>query len=87
MAEAAVQFQRALDKLTLPDTRERQRRELEFYSAVGAVWSVAKCSTAPEMGRAYAAARELWEPLGSPRTFFGLSLGSLVLLRPAANSI
>jgi hypothetical protein len=38
MAEAAAQFQKALDQLELlPDTPERQRQELEIYSALGAV--------------------------------------------------
>ena len=38
MAEAAAQFQKGLDQLALlPDTRERQRQELEFCSALGAV--------------------------------------------------
>ena len=38
MAEAAAQFRKALDQLALlPDTAERQRQELEFCSALGAV--------------------------------------------------
>ena len=38
MAEAAAQFQKGLDQLALlPDTPERQRQELEFWSALGAV--------------------------------------------------
>ena len=38
MAEAAAQFQKGLDQLALlPDTPERQRQELEFCSALGAV--------------------------------------------------
>jgi len=76
MAEAAVQFQKALDQLTLsPDIPERQRQELQFYSAVGAVWSVVKCSTAPEIGRAYAGAQELWEPLDSPSALLRVPSG------------
>jgi predicted ATPase len=36
MAEAAAQFQKGLDQLALlPDTHERQRQELEFWSALG----------------------------------------------------
>ena len=65
-----MQFQKALDQLTLsPEPAERQRQELEFYSTVGAVWSVVKCSTVLEIGLAYAGAQELWEPLGSPSEF------------------
>ena len=38
MAEAAAQFHKALDQLALlPDDPERQRQELEFCSALGAV--------------------------------------------------
>jgi len=38
MAEAVAQFQRGIDQLSLlPDTPERQRQELEFWSALGAV--------------------------------------------------
>ena len=38
MAEAAAQFQKGLDQLALlPDDPERQRQELEFCSALGAV--------------------------------------------------
>jgi len=56
----------------LPDSLERQRYELEFYSALGAVLHVVKGHAAPETGQAYARARELWEQLGSPSEFFGV---------------
>jgi len=70
MAEAATQFQRALEQLTLlPDTSERQRRELELRSSLGAVLFAVKGHAAPETGDAYARARELWEQLGSPAEF------------------
>ena len=43
MAEAAAQFQKGLDQLALlPDTPERQRQELEFCSALGAVLHAVK---------------------------------------------
>jgi predicted ATPase len=62
----------------LPDSVERQRKELEFRSALAAVLNVVKGFTAPETGTAYARARELWEQLGFPSEFlqvpFGLSL-------------
>ena len=70
MAEAAAQFQRGLGQLALlPDTPERQRLELEFTSALGNAFGSVKGLAAPETGRAYGRARELWEQLGSPSEF------------------
>jgi predicted ATPase/class 3 adenylate cyclase len=70
MAEAAAQFQKALDQLAfLPDDLERQRQELEFHSALGGALQAAKGYAAPETGRAYARAQQLWEQLGSPSEF------------------
>jgi predicted ATPase len=70
MAEAAAQFQKGLDQLArLPDTPERQRRELELRSSLGAVFLAVKGHSALETGQAYARARELWEQLGSPTEF------------------
>jgi len=67
MTEAAAQFHKGLDQLALlPDTHERQRQELEFWSALGAVLFAAKGPGAEETGRAYTRSRELWEQLGSP---------------------
>jgi predicted ATPase len=76
MTEAAAQFQEGLEGLALlPDTPERQRRELEFYSALGAVLNAAKGAAAPETGHVYARARELWEQLGSPAAFLQVPFG------------
>ena len=76
MAEAAAQFQKGLDQLALlPDTPERQRQELEFCSALGAVLLAVKGYAAPETGHAYARARELWEQLGSPSEFLQVPYG------------
>ena len=76
MAEAAAQFQKALDQLALlPDTPERQRQELELRSSLGAVLIAVKGHAAPEMGHAYARARELWEQLGSPSEFLQIPFG------------
>jgi class 3 adenylate cyclase/predicted ATPase len=76
MAEAAAQFQSGLDRLALlPDTPERQRQELEFRSALGAVLRAVKGNAAPETGHAYARARELWERLGSPSEFLQVPFG------------
>ncbi len=76
MAEAAAQFQKGLDQLALlPDNPERQRQELEFCSALGAVLQAVKGYAAPETGHAYARARELWEQLGSPSEFLQIPYG------------
>jgi class 3 adenylate cyclase/predicted ATPase len=76
MAEAAAQFQKGLDQLTLlPDNRERQRQQLEFWSALGAVLQAVKGVGAPETGHAYRRARELWEQLGSPSGFLQVPHG------------
>ena len=74
MAEAAAQFQRALDQLALlPDSPERQRQELEFCSSLGTVLQSVKGYAAPETGQTLARARELWERLGSPSEFLQVS--------------
>jgi class 3 adenylate cyclase/predicted ATPase len=76
MAEAAAQLQKGLDQLALlPDSPERQRQELEFLSASGAVLRAVKGVAAPETGDAYARARELWEQLGSPSEFLEVPFG------------
>jgi tetratricopeptide (TPR) repeat protein len=73
MAEAAAQLRKGLDQLALlPETAERQRQKLEFWTALGAALNAAKGAAASETGRAYASARELWERLGSPSEFFGV---------------
>lgn len=79
MAEAAAQFQRGLDQLALlPQTPERQRQELEFWSALGAVLLAVKGYAALETGHAYARARQLWEQLGSPLEFLQVPYGQSV---------
>jgi class 3 adenylate cyclase/predicted ATPase len=79
MAEAAAQLQKGLNQLAMvPDTPERQRQELEFCSALGAVLQASRGSAAPEAGRAYARARELWEQLGSPSEFLRIPYGQSV---------
>ncbi|MGC2204227.1 MAG: AAA family ATPase, partial [Stellaceae bacterium] len=76
MAEAAAQFQKGLDQLALlPDSRQRQHQELEFWSALGAALRFVKGQATPEMGHAFARARELWEQLGSPSQFLHIPYG------------
>jgi class 3 adenylate cyclase/predicted ATPase len=76
MAEAAEQLQKGLGQLALlPNSRERDRQELEFSSDLGAAWLAVKGFAARETGQAYAHARELWERLGSPSEFLQVPLG------------
>jgi class 3 adenylate cyclase/predicted ATPase len=76
MTEAAVQLQKGLDQLALlPDTPKRQRQELEFQSALGAVLDTVRGQAAAETGRAFARARVLWEQLGSPSEFLRIPYG------------
>jgi predicted ATPase len=70
LTEAAAQYQRALDQLALlPPSPERALRELEFHSALGALFRFVKGQAAPETGQAYARTQALWEDLGSPLDF------------------
>jgi predicted ATPase len=69
-AEAATQFQKGLNQLALlPDNPKRQRQKLELTYALGNALGSAKGLAAPETGRAYSRARELWEQLGAPPDF------------------
>jgi predicted ATPase len=70
MIEASAQFRKGLDQLgLLPDTPERQRRELKFLSALGVALNAVEGHSAQETGHVYARARELWERLGCPVEF------------------
>jgi class 3 adenylate cyclase/predicted ATPase len=76
MAEAAAQLQKGLDQLALmPDTPERQRRELEFCSFLGTALLAVKGAAAPETGHVYTRARRLCEQLGFPPEFLHVLLG------------
>ncbi len=76
MAEAATQFHKALDQLALlPDNPERQRQELEFWSALGAVLLAVEGPAAAETGHAYIRAGELWQQLGSAPDFLRVPYG------------
>ena len=77
-AEAASQFQKGIDQLVqLPDTSERRQRELEFRVALGAALRVIKGNAAPETGRAFARAQELWKQLDYPTEFFHIPVGQV----------
>ncbi len=79
MPEAAAQFYKGLDQLTLlPDTPERQRQELELCSSLGTVLMAVKGYAAPETGKIFARARDLWEQLGSPSEFRQVPYGQSV---------
>ena len=79
MAEAVAQFNKGLDQLALlPLDLERQRQELEFLSASGAVLIAVKGEAAPETGQAFARARKLWEQLGFPSEFLHIPYGQSV---------
>ena len=76
MVEAAAQLQKGLDQLALlPNTPERQRAEIEFHTTLGAVLDTVKGQAAPETGRAFARARELWAQLGFPSEFLRVPYG------------
>ena len=79
MAEAAAQFYKGLDQLArLPAHPDRQRQELEFWRALGAVLQAVKGSASPETGHAYARSRELWDQLGPPSEFLQIPYGQSV---------
>jgi class 3 adenylate cyclase/predicted ATPase len=76
LAEAATQFQKALEQLALlTDSPERFRQELEFRSGLGAALQAVKGQAAPKTGEVYARARVLWEQLGSPSEFLQVPYG------------
>ena len=89
MAEAAAQFQKGLDQLALlPDTPERQRQELEFRSALGAVLLTVK---GYRRAGNWVMPIPAHESCGSswvlPRSSFMIPFGSLAITCSAANWI
>jgi class 3 adenylate cyclase len=88
MAEAAAQLQKGLDQLALlSDTPERQRQELEFRTALGAVSIAVKATPRrkPVMPMpAHENCGRSWVP---PRSSFRFRLGSLAITRTAVNWI
>src|SRR5580692_6931966 len=83
--EAIDQFRRGLALVeALSDGRERAERELDLQMALGLALVATKNWSHPDIGRAYARARELCEQLGDDTRRFtalrGLSLHHLNLL-------
>jgi tetratricopeptide (TPR) repeat protein len=75
-AEAAAQFQEALNQLELlPDTPERQRQELELCSSLAVALHAVKGAAAPETGHVYTRARRLCEQLDFPSEFLNVLVG------------
>jgi predicted ATPase len=74
--EAIAHLNQGLEVLaTLPDTAERTQQELALQTALGPALMAAKGQGAPEVGRAYARARELCAALGEPPQLFPVLWG------------
>ena len=80
MAEAAAQFQKGLDQLALlPDTPERQRQELEFRSALGAVLMAVKGLGRRKRAMPMPAHESCGSSWVLPRSSFIFPMGSLFI--------
>jgi class 3 adenylate cyclase/predicted ATPase len=74
--EAIAHLSKGLELLkTLPDTPERARQELTLQIALGAPLMATKGFGAPEVGRAYARARELCQLTGDTAHLFPILRG------------
>lgn len=74
--EATTHVQRGLTLVTtLPDTPERAQLELPLYLSLGAIFAGAKGIGAPEIGRAFARARELSQQIGDATATFPVLIG------------
>jgi class 3 adenylate cyclase/predicted ATPase len=74
--EAIAHLSQGLEVLaTLPDTPERRQQELALQTVLGPALMAAKGQGAPEVGRAYARARELCQALGEPPQLFPVLWG------------
>ncbi len=75
-AEAISHLRKALDLLNaLPDTPERAQQELNLQTVLGPALMAAKGYTAPEVGKAYARARELCQQVGETPQLLQVLLG------------
>jgi predicted ATPase len=89
MIEAERHFANALELLSeLPESVERDRRELELQLAVGAALIAVKGWAAAETGRAYTRARELCDRLGDAPELFPALFGmyAMYLVRGEAQT-
>jgi class 3 adenylate cyclase/predicted ATPase len=76
MVEAASQLTKALVLISeLPETPERERRELDLQTALGRALMTTKGYAAPETGEAFARARRLCEDLGETATLVRVGYG------------
>jgi len=75
-AEAVAHLTRALDVLTaLPDTPARDQQALDLQTALGPALMAVKGQGAPEVGQAYARARELCQQVGETPQLFPVLFG------------
>jgi predicted ATPase len=76
LVEATSQLRNGLDLLvSLPESPERRRRELQLQSALGGTMYASKGPAASETGHAYARARELCEQVGDTRALVPVLCG------------
>jgi class 3 adenylate cyclase/predicted ATPase len=74
--EAVAHLNKGLEVLqTLPDTPERARQELNLRLALGQTLEVTKGPSTPEVGYAYARARELCQQMGDAPQLAAVLLG------------
>ena len=74
--EAVAHLTKGLEVLqTLPDTPERAQHELDMQIALGQALMVTKGQAAPEVGHAYARARELCQQVGDTPQLFVVLVG------------
>jgi class 3 adenylate cyclase/tetratricopeptide (TPR) repeat protein len=74
--EAIGHFTKGLALLdTLDETPERNRRILEFLSALGPTYIAVRGYAAPEVGPILQRARDLCQRIGEPQHLFGIMLG------------
>ncbi len=79
--EAVAHLTKGLEVLqTLPDTPARARHELDMQLALGQALPVTKGYAAPEVGHAYARARELCQQVGDTPQLCGSAGGTVHVL-------
>jgi predicted ATPase len=77
--EAISHLTRGLEMLTaVSETPERLRHELDLQVPLAAAWARTRGTSAPEVGQAYARARELCQRLGAPPQLPAVLVGQFV---------